>query len=430
MANLKVHWQQDTFVDFAALQDVSDASQDRAILVLMQLQQRIISSGPIENLTPPPLNPAKAISRAVSTSHSPYQVSGRPTDSFISSTDASDGIFVAPCLSMSTPKRSLITPGTQIFRTYFPERESRRGSIERARAEGRDLYKPMATTVTTAGIFGIGKRTKVEPVVSPPENPLVDEYLANAMDDVSNGLSRANSMSTRRSPVYEADSQKFNPWEDYQTPSPTFSQIQTGPSRQSFVLTRRVPTPNLEALTSARPSSSMLNPRDLPSETNKYAGFCKGAWRQQTGDRKKAMEEQIRPGGIFNATKYWQCKKCKFEGRLVPVDKKRSGYDMRVFRLVEGIQFRWEFMFKSHVQIKVVSSDPTKATFGCVFCCAEGQGTPTFSGIQAFMNHLVAHRDHLPTGAVLYRMNCLVGRQAATDEDFDINIIRIEGSMS
>ena len=37
------------------LQDVSDSSQDKAILVLMQLQQRIITSGPIENLRPPPL---------------------------------------------------------------------------------------------------------------------------------------------------------------------------------------------------------------------------------------------------------------------------------------------------------------------------------------------------------------------------------------
>lgn len=42
-------------------------------------------------------------------------------------------------------------------------------------------YKPMATTVTTTGFFGIGKRMKVEPVVSPPENPLVNEYLADAM---------------------------------------------------------------------------------------------------------------------------------------------------------------------------------------------------------------------------------------------------------
>lgn len=136
------------------------------------------------------------------------------------------------------------------------------------------------------------------------------------------------------------------------------------------------------------------------------------------------MEERVRPGGMYNQAKYWQCRHCKFEGRLVPANGKKSGYDIRVFKLVDGIQFRWEFMFKSHVASKdAADPNPTKATFGCIFCCSEGKRAPTFEGIQSLMNHLREHRENLPTGDVLYRMNCLVGRQAAMGEDFDMNLV-------
>ena len=355
-------------------------------------------------------------------------------------------------LSPSPSVSPITPPGTPNSSQYSLRPDSARGSRERTSTDRRNAaqYKPMATTVTTSGLFGIGKRTKVEPVVSPPENPLVDEYLAVALEDANNGMSgnastrsRTNSISTSISSMYEADRPAFNSWQDHQSSSPalsrrptdsiiSFDTVRHAPSHRfsgpikSFDSQRRASAATVEILSSDR-SINLISPKDLlPSEINKYAGFCKGAWRQQIGDRKRAMEERIRPGGTFNAAKYYQCKQCKFEGRLIPMDKQNSGFDMRVFKLVQGIQFRWEFMFKSHIQVKEACSDPTKATFGCIFCCAEGKGTPMFGGIQTFMNHLVEHREYLPTGEVLYRMNCLVGRQAAIDEDFDINIISIE----
>ena len=135
----------------------------------------------------------------------------------------------------------------------------------------------------------------------------------------------------------------------------------------------------------------------------------------------------MRPGGMFNAAKFLQCRTCKFEGRYVPTNREQHGFDLRVFKVVEGIQFRWEFLFKSHIHAKDAVSDPTKGVFGCMFCCAEGKGTMTFGGVKAFMEHLAEHRSRLPTGEVLYRMNCLVGRQARIEEDFDINIISKDG---
>lgn len=60
--NLKVAWREDTNVDALPLQDVSDASQHRAILCLLQLHQRLMVAAPITQISySPPVskfNPA------------------------------------------------------------------------------------------------------------------------------------------------------------------------------------------------------------------------------------------------------------------------------------------------------------------------------------------------------------------------------------
>ena len=417
----------------------------------MQLQQRTITLSSVDSALP--LNPLGDVSLLPSPPQNTAQplrqnISTVTVSSSLNTSSVGDKFFHGRKLSSSPSVGSITPPGTPNASRYSPRPDSARGSRERTNSDRRapTQYKPMATTVTTTGLFGIGKRTKVEPVINPPENPLVDEYLAVAIEDANNGLSsnasiisRTESVSTSVSSIYEAAHPAFNSWQDYRSSSPAFSErplisIDTlchapgyrfSGSIKSFDSQRRASAATLEILSSDR-SMNSINPKDLlPSETNKYAGFCEGAWRQQLGDQKRAMEQRVRPGGMYNAAKYYQCKQCKFEGRLTPTDKKKSGFDMRVFKLVQGIQFRWEFMFKSHIQAKEACSDPTKATFGCIFCCAEGKGTPMFGGIQTFMNHLVEHRENFPTGDVLYRMNCLVGRQATVNEDFDINIISI-----
>lgn len=473
MVILKAHLEQNKAVDFFALQDVADASQDRAILALMQLQQRMITLGPIANLTPPPVSLIDTMIPIMNPPQDASQLGDILSKSlnFASSDtshEISKGLFIPPNKILATSSvmvsSSEVLPERDYGTGHTPRKSmspsirsltspyalsQRPGSSFSARASAditstarreANQYKPLATTTTKPGLFGIGRRTKVEPIVSPPENPLVDEYLADAAERESRRLSISTSISTTTTSIYEPDHPAFNAWEAYRAPSPTLSHIshdsensrqgisptpshKTTQSIRSFNSIRRVPTVTQEILASNR-SLSTINPEDLlPSEMNNFAGFCKGAWRQQIGDRKRAMEERVRPGGMYNAAKYWQCKQCKFEGRLVPFDKKKNGYDLRVFKLVQGIQFRWEFMFKSHVKLnESANGDPTKATFGCIFCSSEGEGTPQFEGITNFMKHLAVHRDPLPGGEVLYRMNCLVGREATMDEDFDINI--------
>ena len=447
IANLRRQREQDTLGNFISLHDKCDSIQDRAILVLMQLQQRTITLGPVDAL---PFEPFSTVRRPSSP-----QKATRSLQRGISSVGASSS--KAPANGSSHHVRKLsslpsirpITPPGILNTTQYSSRpESARWSKEAASKDMRESpqYKPMATTVTRTGLFGIGKRTKVEPTISPPENPLVDEYLAVAMEDTKNRMSRNASFSTRAhsastsiGSICEPDRSVFKTWQNHQSLSSDLLQGPIGSTissdsvrRPLHIFTSAFESCDQQSSVSAEilSSNSSTNYTEaknmLPSEINEYASFCKGAWRQQIGDRKRAMEERLRPGGMYNSAKYYQCKQCKFAGRLIPIDKETNGFDMRVFKLVQGIQFRWEFMFKSHVRVKEACSDPTKATFGCIFCCAEGRGTPLFGGIQTFMNHLLVHREHLPTGEVLYRMNCLVGRQAAITEDFDINIISVE----
>ena len=439
ISNLKVQWQQDTFLDVSTLQDVSDESQNQAILILMQLQQRMITAGPIENLKPPPLFSYPETSDSYTQPLPVHQITNSPPTS--------------PTTSNGSPP----PPPPPAYKTWstFPSSPT---------ACKSSLVSVDPILDKEAGRFGsmFRRRSKIEPVLKAPDSSVVAKYLQPAHPDYrpqngaalrdfpdsqfSDTVSTVGSVSTEKSSIIEPDDQQYNPWGSSPTKSlPTRQSSMRSPFSQSpvtqnalsqtsstqspvsiqrnstsFSSQRRVPTSNLEVVM----SNMAISPKDLlPGEGNKFAGFCKGAWRLQIGDTRKAMEERQRPGGMYSANGYWQCKKCTFQGRMVTDEKKKKGYDRRVLVFSEGIQFRWQFLFKSHVETKELSPDPSQATFGCVFCCAEGRGTPTFGGVQTFMNHLQEHRDRQPSGEVLYRMNCIVGRRAEINEDFDINLM-------
>ena len=131
---------------------------------------------------------------------------------------------------------------------------------------------------------------------------------------------------------------------------------------------------------------------------------------------------------MYSSVRFWQCKSCKFEGRLIqqPEKKKIKDFDQQVM-VAEGVQFRWVFLFKSHVECKDASPNPLRSILGCMFCCAEGRGTPVFRDAAALMEHMQEHRIRLPVGEVLYRMNALVGEMAPPGADFDVNLDAKEG---
>ena len=159
----------------------------------------------------------------------------------------------------------------------------------------------------------------------------------------------------------------------------------------------------------------------LPSEANKYAGFCKGAWRHQIGDTKKTWEERSRPAGIYaKMNSYIKCKKCHFEGRAIKVpDQKKAGVDTKVYGS-NGILYRWEFLFKSHLHVNKANTNTLESQYGCMFCCAMGKGTPVFGGVAALLAHLQEHREVLPVGEIVYRMHAVVGTSPDPEEDFHV----------
>lgn len=425
--NLKVQWQESTFLDVATLQDLSDESQNQAILIMMQLQQRIITSRPVETLKPRPL--------FHSNEQTQDSANKQITKSDATSPTPSIGLFPAPppYYNWPTPPQTpTVNDVSSAVGSRSEKREtgrfssklsifSRRPKAEPSMPSGpseRDSYASIVDQHMLHGISG-GQVPNVGNMIDAVRRPSSAETLS----DRASTHGQDSIYSTESGSILEPDDPQFMPWA---------SSVTGGSTRNNSVHTHRdtisissqrmgsSPKNNIETVIS---SMSISQKNFLPCEANKFGGFCKGAWRLQIGDTKKAMEERQRPGGMYSANGYWQCKKCSMQGRMVVHDKKRKGYDTKVLVFSEGIQFRWVFLFKSHVETKDASTDPSQATFGCTFCCAEGRGTPIFGGVQTFMNHLQEHRDRPPTGEVLYRMNCIVGRRAELGEDFDINLM-------
>lgn len=87
-----IQWQQDIEADFNDLQDVSDQCQDSAVLVLMQLEQRIVSSARIE----PPIELPSSLPTLVS-NHPP-----EPAARSMPPRAGSNSPLVTPSTSRST----------------------------------------------------------------------------------------------------------------------------------------------------------------------------------------------------------------------------------------------------------------------------------------------------------------------------------------
>jgi hypothetical protein len=253
----------------------------------------------------------------------------------------------------------------------------------------------------------------------------------------------------------------------------------------------KIPVPDYRSRTSTNTTinhstaltsrTSLPIPLTLPSDSNSYLGFCKGAYRLQIGlPPRKAFAIETRPAGLYSTFQVWRCSKCRFEGPLsltagLPGCGKKAGkpekmFDPKVRTSEGGIAYRWAFLAKSHLTTKETMDgvkDGSFGSFGCLFCCAEGVGrgwvvkeqqgedcvglaevattaegkrkkgakhtstsststsnTPVFGSVEGLMQHLQKHRTMEWTPGVEMQgwMKCVVGRIAEPDEDFDINL--------
>ena len=167
---------------------------------------------------------------------------------------------------------------------------------------------------------------------------------------------------------------------------------------------------------------------DVRNVAHRGFGFCKGAEKLQDGEATKAYFVGRRPGAIFGrkaVNPYFQCKKCDFEGRAIEEKNAKGKLDVLIDSKVygsDGILYRWEFLFRCHIETRQAVRHPLDSAFGCPFCPIEEKGFPLFPGVASFMNHLQAHRQSdpskRPNAEMCKRMNAIVDRSPAIEEDF------------
>lgn len=163
-----------------------------------------------------------------------------------------------------------------------------------------------------------------------------------------------------------------------------------------------------------------------PSKENRYAGFCKGAWKLNSG--LGGFKVHSEPIGYFTLITKWRCYRCHF---AMPLARGSQKHDHRIDEAVythrpTGLRYRWAFLAKSHVACKkpaALTPHNARGPFGCIFCCAlRNEPAPVFEELDGFMVHLGLHHRGMDAAALLERTKCVVGRVAAEREVFDINI--------
>lgn len=186
-----------------------------------------------------------------------------------------------------------------------------------------------------------------------------------------------------------------------------------------------------------------INPRVSlwpPNRNNDYAGFCKGAWKQNSGF--EGFKVHSVPIGYYSLVPKWKCVNCFFDMPMASTSNSGSGssssssgtarFDEKVYTHAGSkIRYRWSFLAKSHIASKTRPVPASAAgsvavakigTFGCMFCCFESdRSVVAYGGLDVFMNHLgEAHRGFM--GSLLGSTRCVTGRVAGVEEVFDINI--------
>ncbi|KAF1948045.1 hypothetical protein EJ02DRAFT_417523 [Clathrospora elynae] len=168
----------------------------------------------------------------------------------------------------------------------------------------------------------------------------------------------------------------------------------------------------------------MMNGR--PNKDNHYWGFCKGAWAVRE-DPKKGIAVRTQPSGYYNSKQIWSCTSCTFTGDVFtvphPTKKKKSIeiVDPRVKISMAGIRYRWIFLAKSHVK-KKAGDGSSDDNFGCILCSAEGNVTGVYGGVETLMNHIALTHVADMSEMTRKKVNCVLGRVAGINEDFDINV--------
>lgn len=159
-----------------------------------------------------------------------------------------------------------------------------------------------------------------------------------------------------------------------------------------------------------------------PNRKNNYLGFCKSAWKFQSGDDKAFVKSKDWTQSAQSTAYSLACSRfrCEFKSEL-----KSSGNPSVIWNKVfvdelRGIKYRWSFLAKSHVTQKtVVNKD---YSYQCLFCAFQGLQVPVMN-LTALLEHISCeHRGCSLNDVILDRTGCVNGRICKDGEKFDINL--------
>jgi hypothetical protein len=160
-----------------------------------------------------------------------------------------------------------------------------------------------------------------------------------------------------------------------------------------------------------------------PNRKNNYLGFCKCAWRLQSGDEKafiksKDWTQRNAASNVYSLA----CDrfKCEFKSPYKSSGNPNVIWNKLIVDDEHGMKYRWSFLAKSHVtQKNVVNED---YSYQCQFCVFQGLQVPVMN-LQMLLEHINAdHRKNPMSDVILDRTSCVADRICRDGEKFDINL--------
>jgi hypothetical protein len=158
------------------------------------------------------------------------------------------------------------------------------------------------------------------------------------------------------------------------------------------------------------------------SPITSYGGCCKYAHHLRDGIGKalRLQNLAITPGAQ-NYHYVCSSSKCTFRGPAIQDDRRHWTIDNRI-RSWEGLQYRWLFFAKSHMQ-QISPQDGQQ--FRCVICVLLGDQSSVFRSQGALLEHVISHQGAQVNDITLVGPLSFSNDGIRVDDEFDINLPEI-----
>jgi hypothetical protein len=344
----------DGVIDFDTCVDTSDKGRVEALIALHALFQRKLeeqmdSKRNLQSMQQPPSGPKPAIMPA--TPASPTVRSPEKITTQQSTTTNSRQERIPP----STPEPVKTKRSRTLTDVVFRRKESQ---------------QPAPPSPGSLDDMPLGDRqeTSAAPQNTPQEiisrSPRKNTRASTSSSATWSSADSRSSIASEILPVHPPPSASLGR-------SPTTSYSVTPISRQDTSL----------STFSAMSTASTLAP------ITKFGGCCKNAHEVRDGSTKKGLS--LAPLGLYGQDMLYKCAsiKCQFAGKAT-YDKKGWRIDDRILTGSTGLEYRWLFLVKSHMQ----QHDPQQPSFRCLICTMLGDESAVYSGRQALLSHVAGHQ--------------------------------------